>query len=163
MQPYLLFICSCFAFPVFAQSPLEAPLPERFGGMEAALLVHHFPATVYATTDSDRKDFLYFWKHNTAVLSPSEEVVVLECGAYLFYESRWNLRISYPPKKFSRLFDCPGARLKPGQPYTFTDNWRTDNRLSGGWAMWYVIGQNEAGKKVYGVGRIETVGELQRH
>ena len=36
------------------------------------------------------------------------------------------------PKDFVKLFDCPKARLKKGQPYTFKDNWRRDKELRGG-------------------------------
>lgn len=143
-----------------AQSPGETPLPPKLDSLKAGIIVHHFPSKVYATTDADQKKYAFFWKHNTSILSEAMDVQVLECGAYLFYNSRWNLRISYTSKDFARLFDCPGGKLKKGQPYTFTDNWRTDNRLSGGWALWYVIGEQPDGKRVFGARALETVGEL---
>ncbi len=144
----------------FAQSPADAPLPEKFSGMEPRVLINHFPATVYASEDPDSKDFKYFWKHNTAVLASQSNVEVIECGAYIFYNNQWNLRVSYDTKTFTKLFNCPEGKMKHGQPYTFSDNWRTDNRLFGGWAMWYIIGTDEFGQQVYGVGKLETVGTL---
>ena len=143
-----------------AQAPQDAPLPEALREAEAILKVSHFPSPVYATTDESRKDFRYFWKHNTAVLSPEEDVQLEACGAYIFYNGQWNLRVRYGTKDFARLFRCPKGRMKKGQPYTFADNWRTDNRLLGGWAMWYFIGTTASGKRVCGYGKLETVGEV---
>lgn len=143
-----------------AQSPQDAPLPEPLQELEAALVASHFPNPVYATTDDRQKDFLYFWKHNTTVLSPAEDVQIEECGAYLFYNNQWNLRIRYGSKDFASLFNCPRGKMKKGQPYTFPDNWRTDNRLSGGWAMWYFIGTTASGKRVCGYEKLDTVGAV---
>jgi len=162
MRSYPFFVFLILSTSLLSQTPLTAPLPERFDQLKAALLIDHFPSPVFASADPKRNDYRYFWKHNTAVLSPHENVKVLECGAYLYYNDQWNQRVSYSPKEFARLFNCRGARLLAGQPYTFTDNWRTDNRLSGGWAMWYVIGRTDAGTEVYGIGRLETVGALKR-
>ncbi len=156
LYPFIAFFV--LLTPLHSQSPSTAPLPERFDQLEPGLVIDHFPSPVFASTDPDRKDDRYYWKHNTAVLSPREEVEVLECGAYLYYNNQWNIRVRYSPKEFARLFKCRSARLKAGQPYTFVDNWRIDTRLSGGWAMWYVIGRTDAGKEVYGVGKLETVG-----
>ncbi|MEM9848563.1 MAG: hypothetical protein AAF847_11780 [Bacteroidota bacterium] len=138
-----------------AQSLDTIPLPSRFDGLERTLRVNHFPNPVDATTDKDSK-YNYLWKHTTSVLSPSEAVTIEACGAYIFYGGQWNLRINYGVKGFAKLFDCPKGKMKKGQPYTFKDNWRTANDLTGGWAMWYFIGTNEAGRKVYGVGKVYT-------
>ena len=143
-----------------AQTPQNAPIPEPLQVVEASLLVNHFPRIVYATTDDSRSDYPYYWKHNTAVLSPSEDVQIEECGAYIFYNAQWNLRVRYGVEDFASLFNCPKGRMKKGQPYTFVDNWRTDNRLLGGWAMWYFIGTTASGQRVCGYERLETVGEM---
>ena len=156
----ILGLCLSYHITHFGQNPEDAPLPEKFSGLKESLTVSHFPSPVYASQDSDRSDFKYFWKHNTAVMARDSDVVVTECGAYIYYSDQWNLRVSYDAKTFTNLFNCPKGILKKGEPYTFPDNWRTDNRLFGGWAMWYVIGTDESGQKVFGVGKLETVGEF---
>lgn len=143
-----------------AQVPPQADLPTKFDASTAALLVNHFPATVFATTDEDIKDYQYCWKHTTSVLSPTQDIQIEECGAYIYYNDQWNLRVSYTPKQFAKLFDCRKGKMKKGQPYTFKDNWRTDNALRAGWAMWYFIGTNATGERVHGIGKIFTAGEV---
>ena len=144
---------------VFSQTPLDAPLPDKFEGLTNALEVNHFPTTVYASEDADEKS-KYLWKHTTSVMSNQSNIQIIECGAYIFYNNQWNLRVDMSIKDFSKLFDCKKGKMKKGQPYTFKDNWRHDNRLIGGWAMWYFIGINEAGEKVFGIGKLETVGKM---
>ena len=144
---------------IFAQDPQTAPLPEKFDEMEALLNVAHFPSPVLASTDPDEPD-TYFWKHNTSLMSQTEDVEILEGGAYIFYNNQWNLRVAMSAKDFCKLYNIPKGKMKAGQPYTFVDNWRRDTRLVGGWAMWYVIGKTASGKKVYGVGKLDTVGKL---
>lgn len=162
MKPFFISILAA-ALPLVvlsAQSPQEAPLPGPLRALEATLVASHFPSPVYATTDDGRTDYRYFWKHNTSVMSPVEEVQVEECGAYIFYNEQWNLRVRYGVEDFASLFNCPKGKMKRSQPYTFTDNWRTDNRLLGGWALWYFIGTTASGKRVCGYARLETVGRL---
>jgi len=141
-----------------AQTPQDAPLPEKLTTLPQEMLVNHFPSPVFATTDEDEPE-LYFWKHNTTVLSPTTDIQLEEFGAYIFYNQQWNLRVTHTPREFRKWFNCPDARLKKGQPYTFADNWRRDSRLLGGWALWYFIGTNEAGQKVCGYAKLDTVGE----
>ncbi|MEM6806675.1 MAG: hypothetical protein AAF696_35065, partial [Bacteroidota bacterium] len=138
---------------------LTAPLPDKFEGLEAFLTVDNFPNPVLASTDPDEPG-TYFWKHTTTLFSPTEDITIEEGGAYLFYNNQWNLRVAMTAKKFSKLYDIPKGKMKAGQPYCFVDNWRTDSRLYGGWAMWYVIGKTTSGKRVYGVGKLDTVGKL---
>lgn len=63
-------------------------------------------------------------------------------------------------KEFCKLYDIKNRIMKAGQPYTFKDNWRTQSTLFGGWAMCYVIGIDEKGNKVFGIGMLDTVGSL---
>lgn len=159
MMKYLsisLFLLSTFAF---AQTPLDAPLPEKFADLEPMITVDHFPSPVLASTDPNEPG-TYFWKHTTTVFSPSSNIQIEEGGAYIFYNNQWNLRVSYTSKEFSKFFNIPKAMMKAGEPYSFVENWRRDTRLYGGWAMWYVIGKTEDGKRVYGIGKLDTVGEL---
>ncbi|MEM6700156.1 MAG: hypothetical protein AAF599_17260 [Bacteroidota bacterium] len=161
MKQIFLFSLTLFTTQfTFSQTALDAPLPERFDGLKEVLLINHFPNPVYATTDED-SEFQYLWKHTTSVLSVETAVQIESCGAYIFYNNQWNLRVDYQPKDCAKLFDCPKAKMKKGQPYTFKDNWRTDNALRGGWAMWYFIGRTDTGEQVYGVGKIDTVGEVR--
>lgn len=141
-----------------AQSgPAIGELPERFDTLAAVIIVNHFPSPVYASTPANQK-FKYYWKHTTSVFSPEVEITIDAFGAYIYYNDQWNLRAAYDRKQFSKWFDCKNGILIPGQPYTFPQNWRTDNRLNGGWAMWYFIGSAPDGKKVYGLGKLHTVG-----
>lgn len=161
MNYKLLFILllQLFAFSLIAQTPLDALLPEKFHGMKEGLVVNNFPMKIYATTDEDHQR-MYQWKHTTSVISLKEEMTIVEFGAYLFYNKQWNLRTTMSTKKFDKLFDTKKGQLKKGQPYTWKDNWRIDDKLFGGWAMWYFIAENADGERFYGVGRLETVGTL---
>lgn len=86
-QIITLLLALCF-MSAMSQSPEAAPLPDKFDGMEEVLLINHFPSPVYASTDSSQSDFQYFWKHTTTVLSPTEDVEMVECGAYIFYNDQ---------------------------------------------------------------------------
>ena len=158
MRHVLVLLSFLLAPKLSGQDPTAAPLPAKFDGLPQTLLVHHFPEKVYASTDADEPE-TFFWKHNTSLLSKIP-VRIVEFGAYLFYNDQWNLRASYQPKDFQRWFDCPGAQLKAGQPYTFPDNWRRDVRVTGGWAMWYFVAEDETGAQSFGMGALETMGEL---
>jgi len=60
-------------FLVAAQTPLDAPLPEKFKGLKEIVLVDNFPNPVKATTyDSEPNKF--FWKHTTTLLSLTENI-----------------------------------------------------------------------------------------
>ena len=155
----LILFLQLLLFQTIAQTPLDAPLPEKFKDLKEGLFVNNFPMKIYATTDENHKS-MYQWKHTTSVLSLQEEMTIVEFGAYLFYNKKWNLRTTMYSKDFNKLFDTKKGILKKGQPYTWKDNWRTDNRLFGGRAMWYFITENADGERFYGIGRLETVGTL---
>ena len=141
-------------------NPGEVPLPaDKFAGMREALVWSHFPNPVRASKDPDQPG-TYFWKHNSAVISETEDVTIEEAGSFIYYNDRWNLRVAFTPEQFAELFSCPDAVMKAGQPYTWNDNWRTDARLYGGWACYYAIGTTADGERVYGAGPIETAGEF---
>lgn len=156
-----IFITCLLLIPLaaFSQTALDAPLPDKFEGLASILRVDHFPNPVLASTDSDEPG-TYFWKHTTNLLSPTENITIEEGGAYIFYNDQWNLRVAMTAKEFCKLYKIPKGIMKAGQPYTFVENWRRDSRLYGGWAMWYVIGTTDSGKKVFGVGKLDTVGKL---
>lgn len=158
----LLFLSFPWFIPSLqAQNPETAPLPDRFANLGEALVVNHFPSPVYASRDADEKKYTYFWKHTTSVMSPNSDIQVTNCGAYIYYGNQWNERVTFSAKEFAKMFGCSDAKMKQGQPYTFANNWRHENELSGGWAMWWFMGKNDKGETVYGLGKLETVGSLQ--
>jgi len=154
-------IITCSAITLVSGQTLEKlnELPSKFDGLQEVVLVSHFPSPVLASTDPDEAG-TYFWKHTTSLLSTSSDIQILEGGAYIYYNDQWNLRVSMDAKEFSKLFDIRKANMKAGQPYTFKDNWRRDANLRGGWAMWYVIGIDQNGQKVFGKGILDTQGKL---
>ena len=154
-----ILLLGVFAGRAVAQSPETAPLPAKFEGIENGIIVDHFPSPVWASTDPDEPG-TYFWKHATSFISPTENIKIIEGGAYIFYNDQWNLRVEMNAKEISKLFDIPKTGLKAGEPYTFVKNWRRDSRLVGGWAMWYLIGETAEGKRVFGIGKLDTVGTL---
>jgi len=156
---WISFTCLLFTFLASAQTPQNAPLPERFKGLTEIILVDNFPNPVKATTYEEEPG-RFFWKHTTTLLSTHENITIEEGGAFLFYNDHWNLRVAYKPKQFSKLFNIPKNRMKKGEPYTFVENWRVGPKLFGGWAMWYVIGRTDNGERVFGVGKLDTVGEV---
>ncbi len=154
---------SLLLFAVFlinSQGKAPDELPKKLQLLKEDLLVNHFPSSIYACTDEDVKKYRFFWKHNTAVLALDSEVKIDSFGAYIYYDSGWHPRVEYDRKEFAKRFDCPKGILKKGQPYTFANNWRTDNQLTGGWALWYFIGKNEAGQRVCGSALVETKAAL---
>ncbi|MEM7163168.1 MAG: hypothetical protein AAF487_12095 [Bacteroidota bacterium] len=160
MNKIIFLLSLLLSFSCLAQSPEEkAPLPDIFAHLENELKISHFPSPVFASIDPDEPD-TYIWKHNTCLISFTKDIKVLEGGAYIFYNDQWNLRVRMEANEFCKLFDIKKCELKAGQPYTFADNWRRDQKLYGGWAMWYAIGVDKDGKKVFGVGKLDTVGEL---
>ena len=142
-----------------SQSPQEAPLPEKFNDLANVIHIDHYPSPVFASTDPDEPG-TYFWKHTTTFFSPAEDIFIEEGGAYIFYNNKWNLRVAMSKKEISKYFDIPQGIMKAGEPYAFVKNWRRDSRLAGGWAMWYIMGKTSDGRKVFGVGKLDTVGKL---
>jgi len=144
-----------FTIQAVGQSIFDTDLPLKLRNLSNIIEVNHFPSPVKASKEIENPG-IYFWKHNTALLSPAQDIKIEEGGAYIFYNNQWNLRVTYSAKEFSKLFNIPEGKLQAGEPYTFSKNWRTDSRLLGGWAMWYVIGTNAEGKRVCGFGILET-------
>ena len=116
----------------------------------------HFPKI----NDPVKIEDKYYWKHATAILSKDGPVKIVEYGAYLFYNGQWNLRRSYPLKELDKTFKTSKQQMLQGEPYTWTENWRVDDRLFGGWAMWYFIGETPTGERVCGYETIHTTSNL---
>lgn len=137
-------------------NPENEPLPEKLQTLRRAILVNSFPQKI----DPIKINEQYFWKHNTAILSKESEIEIIEFGAYLFYNNKWNLRKSYSLKDLDKNFGTKKQRLKRAQPYTWNNNWRVGPKLFGGWAMWYFIGKTSSGELICGYEKIETTANL---
>ncbi|WP_299434802.1 hypothetical protein [uncultured Aquimarina sp.] len=137
-------------------TPINDKLPEKLITLRKAIEVKNFPKII----DPVKIDNLYYWKHNTAILCKESEIKIIEYGAYLFYNNTWNLRKSYPLKELNKNFGVKKEIMKQSQPYTWTNNWRTDSSIFGGWAMWYFIGITTEGETVCGYEKIETTDKL---
>lgn len=137
-------------------TPINDALPEKLQTLRKAIAVNNFPKIIDPIKIGDR----YYWKHNTAILCKESEIKIIEYGAYLFYNNTWNLRKSYPLKELNKNFGTKKEVMKQSQPYTWTNNWRTDSSLFGGWAMWYFIGITKDGETVCGYEKIETTNKL---
>lgn len=137
-------------------TPTEKDIPEKLQNLQRTIVVKNYPKIIDPIKIKDR----YYWKHNTMIFTKAEKVTITEYGAYLFYNNKWNLRKSYPLKELNKNFDTKKQVLEKAQPYTWKNNWRTDSRLFGGWAMWYFIGTNSSGETVCGYEMIHTTNNL---
>jgi hypothetical protein len=137
-------------------TPPDEVLPEVLDGKRRIIEVMHFPKI----NDPVKIDDLYYWKHVTAIMCKESEISITEYGAYIFYNNTWNLRKKYPLKDLDRTFGTTKEIMEQGQPYTWTENWRVDTRLFGGWAMWYFIGKTTQGETVCGYETIHTTSNL---
>ncbi len=137
-------------------TPPEGLIPEKLTQMERLITVNHFPKINDPIKIKDK----YYWKHATTIFSKEQEVVIVEYGAYLYYNDRWNLRQEYALKDLDKSFKTKNQKLLQAQPYTWNDNWRVDNRLFGGWALWYFIGKTTDGKTICGYQKINTTSNL---
>lgn len=152
-----------FLFQVFALSsqvdygtPKGNQIPTKLSKLPRLILVNNFPNEIDAVKIKDR----YYWKHTTSILCKVDNVEIIEFGAFLFYNNQWNLRQTYNLKELDKKFDTKKQQLKLGQPYTWRNNWRTDSKLFGGWAMWYFIGITSSGEKICGYQKINTTNNL---
>ena len=134
----------------------ETLLPEKIKDLKVAIEVAHFPKE----NDPVKIDNTYYWKHATAILCKESEIKIIEYGAYLFYNKKWNLRKSYPLKDLDKTFGTKKQIMLQGQPYVWQNNWRIGNKLFGGWAMWYFIGKTEKGETICGYETINTTSNL---
>ena len=159
MKKLLYLLCLCTA-PLLAQvqygTPLKDEIPEELKKYSRELEVHHFPQEVHPI----QIDKNYYWKHNTAVMSPQEPAEIVEFGAYVYYNNQWNLRKKYDLKEFDKLFGSKKRTLLATQPYTWNDNWRVGPQLFDGWALWYFIAKTKSGRTIIGFQSLYTSDQL---
>lgn len=160
MKKNLTLICLLLITLTYAQrdfgTPTNESLPEKLQNLKRAIVVQNYPKEIDPIKIKDQ----YYWKHNTMIFHKTSEVKIIEFGAYLFYNGKWNLRKSYPLKDLDRNFGTKRQTILQAQPYTWNDNWRVGPQLFGGWAMWYFIGIDENGEKICGYERINTTNNL---
>ena len=137
-------------------TPPEGLIPEKIQNIPRTIEVFHFPKI----NDPIKIKNRYYWKHSTGILSKTDNITIIEYGAFLYYNNQWNLRKTYEIKELDKTFGTKKQKLDQAQPYIWKNNWRTDNRLFGGWALWYFIGIDSSGKKVCGYETIHTSSNL---
>lgn len=145
----------CFSQAQFG-IPKEGLIPEKLKNLPKRIVVQNFPKEVDPIKIKDS----YYWKHNTLIFSKESPITIIEFGAYLFYNGKWNLRRSYPLKDLDKNFGTQKQVLLRAQPYTWNDNWRVGSQLYGGWALWYFIGIDKNGIRVCGYEKINTTNNL---
>lgn len=161
MKTYLTICLLLATFTMYGQRDWTGPtgnesLPKKLKNIRNVIEVANFPKE----NDPIQIDDRYYWKHATSILCKESAITITEYGAYLFYDGKWNHRKSYPLKELDKTFGTKKQQLKQGEPYTWTDNWRTDSNLYAGWAMWYFIGKTATGETVCGYGTLHTTDNL---
>jgi len=160
MKIKLNFIVLLLSSYMFGQvnygTPPENSIPEKLQGIPRLIDVQHFPKI----NDPVKIGETYYWKHATSILCKETEVTIIEYGAYLYYNDQWNLRRKYPLKELKKTFGVSNKTLLQAHPYTWANNWRTDTRLYGGWALWYFIGKTSDGTTICGYETIHTTNNL---
>lgn len=152
----IFFISQMLSAQIDYGTPTHADIPKKLQHLKVAIEVMHFPKTNDPIKIGDK----YYWKHATGILSKNHEITITEYGAYLFYNNKWNLRKSYPLKSLDKDFGTKKQVLHQGQPYVWVKNWRVDNKLFAGWAMWYFIGTTTKGETVCGYETINTTNNI---
>lgn len=151
----LLFSLVCHAQINYGTPPPDS-CPDKLRELPRHIKVQHFPKI----NDPIKIEDTYYWKHATSILSNDSAITITEYGAYLYYNNQWNLRKYYSLKELDKTFGTKKQQLNQAQPYTWANNWRTDNKLFGGWALWYFIGTTPDGKTVCGYEMIHTTDNL---
>ena len=153
---FVLFISISCKAQIKYGTPTENDIPEKLQQLPKKITVKNYPAIIHPIKIKN----VFYWKHNTLIFCESSKITITEFGAYLFYNDRWNLRKSYPLKELNKKFGTKKHLLQQAQPYTWNNNWRTANKLFGGWAMWYFIGKTEKGETICGYEMIHTTTNL---
>jgi hypothetical protein len=163
MKFLITFIISFFfSISIYSQinygTPNEKDIPENLQKLDQKIIVKNYPKIINPIKIKNR----YYWKHNTLIFSKDSKIKIIEFGAYLYYNNKWNLRKKYSLKDFNKNFGTKKQVLLKAQPYTWNNNWRTSSKLFGGWAMWYFIGLTENGNTVCGYEMIHTTNNLMK-
>lgn len=163
---FTLIFCS-IAASIIAQEPWPNKtriLPSELRGIPVSIQIWHTNNPNYAEPAEGlvKTKSKYVWRHSTCITSVYQDLEVIKAGSYIWYNKEgWKLNVQYNKLDFTRKFNCPKGVLVKGQGFTFEDNFRFDNQLYGGDALWYVIAKDQDGKLYKGIGLIETEGKLK--
>lgn len=138
-------------------------LPDALRKVPEAITIKHNPNPNYPekTTEADKSDYQYVWRHATSITALEQDLTVKYAGSYIWYnEEGWKKNVFYDKKKFAKRFNCPKGVLKKGITYTFEKNYRWGNQTYGGDALWYVIAEDEEGNLYKGMSILETESEI---
>ena len=139
-------------------------LPDKLRQVPVGITLWHTPNPVFSEPNPEQPGG-YVWKHSTMVRSEVGELEVVECGSFIWYSAEgWKANMHETPTDFTELFNCPGARLRAGQTYTFQKNYRyadSAQGLYGGDALWYILAKDKNGKLYKGTALIETEARLK--
>jgi hypothetical protein len=128
------------------------------------LKIIHTPVRVKAVQEGD-SGLRYTWTYKTTVRTLKKPVRIVEFGALVWREGRWQLKNfsgkPFTSKNFAEWYDCPGALLKPGRSYSDPHNWSGNNLLVTTTTRWYYIGRDSSGKRVKGEALITELGEVR--
>jgi len=148
----------------------DSNLPDKLIDIPTGLEVKHSDTIVYAIINEKDPDKYgkYKWHFETTVTAISEDLKIVEFGAYLWLDNEWVLRTIYDRPfnqvEFEKWYSCESALLKKGQSCTDKNNWSKAHRLEGQKtkALWYFIGVNANDDKFKGTAEITTIGELKK-
>lgn len=139
-------------------------LPDKLRGLPTGIQIVHSPTPVYPELNRDTADYpgRYIWKHLTTVTSSERTLTVIEAGSFIWRGDKgWSANIHLDNAGFARGFDCHGGILKKGRSYTFVKNWRFEDAIYAGDALWFVIAKDEGGHLFKGIAIVETEGTLK--
>ncbi len=134
-------------------------LPDKLREIPVGIFISHDPNPCYPV----KIDSLYYWKHSTKVISTEQDLEVVACGSFIWYDkSGWHANMNYSKEEFANAFNCPNGILKSGQTYTYAKNWRVGKQVYDGDALWYVLAKDKNGKLFKGSALVETEKTLQK-
>jgi hypothetical protein len=144
--------------------------PEKLQSLEIGLNVSHSMDTVYATlnTKDPEKRGKYQMKFATTVEALSENVELVEFGAYFREGNTWVLRTIYGrpfnKEEFDKWYNAENGKIILGHTYTDNDNWLGKSDFLNGntyHALLYFIGKNAKGEQLVGAQEIVGVMKLK--
>ena len=68
-------------------TPKQDDIPEKLRQLKKQIVVKNFPKIIDPIKIKNR----YYWKHNTLIFSKTYEITIIEFGAYLFYNKKYNI------------------------------------------------------------------------
>lgn len=138
---------------------------EELDKLPVGLKVVHDPNPALATDTSNSKRLAkYTWWFKTTVTPTGPEVKIVEFGAYVLFNGKWEFsnytRKPFSSKDFADWYSCPDALIKQGKSYVDPTNWGGNQELAAVRSRWYYIGIDSNGKRVKGEAIIEQKGEI---